>query len=41
MLNHETPAGAARMVYSNALASQELGMQFQPAHVPLNEYADA
>ena len=34
MLNHETPAGAARMVYSNALATQELGMQFQPGYVP-------
>lgn len=39
MLNHETPAGTARMVYSNVLATQELGMQFQPGYVPLHEYA--
>ena len=39
MLNHETPAKAARLVYSNALATQDLGMAFQPAHVPLHEYA--
>lgn len=39
MLNHETPVGTARMVYSNALAIQELGMQFQPGYVPLHEYA--
>lgn len=37
MLNGKTPVNAARNVYSYALASQELGMQFQPAHVPLNE----
>lgn len=39
MLNNETPVNAARTVYSNAAAKQDLGMQFQPAHVPLNEYA--
>ncbi|GAB2558251.1 NAD-dependent epimerase/dehydratase family protein [Spirosoma areae] len=39
MLNKETPAGTARTVYSNASATQELGMQFQPAQVPLHEYA--
>ncbi len=41
MLNGKAPAGAARMVYSNALATHELGMVFQPAHVPLHEYASA
>jgi len=40
MLNGKVPVHAARNVYSYALAAQELGMQFQPAHVPLNEWAD-
>ncbi|GAB2566684.1 NAD-dependent epimerase/dehydratase family protein [Spirosoma areae] len=40
MLNGKAPVNAARNVYSNALATQELGMQFQPAQVPLNEWAD-
>ena len=39
MLNGQAPAEAARLVYSNELATQDLGMQFQPAHVPLNEWA--
>lgn len=39
MLNNETPVNAARTVYSNTAAKQDLGMQFQPARVPLNEYA--
>jgi len=39
MLNGEVPVDAARNVYSNAAAKQDLGMQFQPAHVPLNEWA--
>ena len=39
MLNGQEPLGAARIVYSNAAATQDLGMQFQPAHVPLSEYA--
>ena len=38
MLNGQEPVGAARTVYSNAAATQDLGMQFQPAHVPLSEY---
>ncbi len=41
MLNGEMPMAAARLVYSNALATTELGIQFQPAHVPLHEYAGA
>lgn len=40
MLNGKAPVNAARNVYSNALATQELGMQFQPAHVPLSAWAD-
>ncbi|WP_460953489.1 hypothetical protein [Spirosoma litoris] len=40
MLNGKAPVNAARNVYRYALASQEMGMQFQPAHVPLNEWAD-
>lgn len=40
MLNGEAPIGAARIVYSNAAAKQDLEMQFWPAQVPLNEYAD-
>lgn len=39
MLNHEIPAGAARIVYGNALATQDLGIQFQSGYVPLHEYA--
>lgn len=39
MLNGESPVDVPRTVYSNAAATQDLGMQFQPAHVPLNEWA--
>lgn len=39
MLNGEAPAAEGRNVYGNAAAKQDLGMQFQPAQVPLNEYA--
>ena len=39
MLNGQAPAEAARLVYSNERAMQELSIQFQPAHVPLNEWA--
>lgn len=39
MLNGQEPVNAARAVYSNAAATQDLGMQFQPAHIPLSEYA--
>ncbi|GAB3545514.1 NAD-dependent epimerase/dehydratase family protein [Spirosoma fluminis] len=39
MLNGQEPVGAARTVYSNAAATQDLGMQFQSVHVPLSEYA--
>ena len=39
MLNGQEPVDAARTVYSNAAATQDLGVQFQPAHVPFSEYA--
>ena len=39
MLNGQESVNAARTVYSNAAATQDLGMQFQPAHIPLSEYA--
>jgi dihydroflavonol-4-reductase len=39
MLNGEAPVDAARNVYGNAAAKQDLGMEFQPARVPLNEWA--
>ncbi|WP_232073934.1 hypothetical protein [Spirosoma aureum] len=37
MLNGKAPVNATRNVYSYALASQEMGMQFKTAHVPLSE----
>lgn len=39
MLNGQSPVNAARTVYSNAAATQDLGIHFQPAHVPLNKWA--
>ncbi|MBC7572299.1 MAG: NAD-dependent epimerase/dehydratase family protein [Spirosoma sp.] len=39
MLNGGEPVDAARTVYSNAAATQDLDLTFQPAHVPLSEYA--
>lgn len=41
MLNGEEPAGQPSTVYSNALATQDLGVQFKPARVPLMQYAKA
>lgn len=41
MLNGEEPAGQPVVVYGNALAQQNLGIQFQPAKVPLHQYAAA
>ena len=38
MLNKQEPVGSARTVYSNALASSELGISFNPAKIPLNAY---
>lgn len=41
MLNEQEPVDAARTVYSGAAATQDLGVQFQPAHVPFSEWAQA
>ena len=41
MLNGKTPQGKSRIQYSNQKAILELGMQFTPAKVPLNEFGDA
>lgn len=41
MLNGKEPAGQPKTVYSNAQATRELGVQFRPARVPLNQYAEA
>ncbi|MFK7925584.1 MAG: NAD-dependent epimerase/dehydratase family protein [Bacteroidia bacterium] len=39
MLNHEEPVGQAKIVYSNELAKNELGIKFKPAKVPLNQFS--
>jgi hypothetical protein len=39
MLNHEAPVGQALIYYKNDLAKNELGMEFKPAMVSLNEYS--
>ena len=39
MLNHESPIGKPKMVYSNELAQKDLAMSFQPASVSLNNYS--
>lgn len=41
MLNGQEPVDAARTVYSGAAATQDLGLQFQPAQVPFHEWAQA
>ena len=41
MLNGNEPAGQPKTVYSNAQATRDLGVQFKPAQVPLNQYAEA
>ncbi len=41
MLNGQESVDAARTVYSGAVATQDLGVQFQPAHVPFTEWAQA
>jgi nucleoside-diphosphate-sugar epimerase len=41
MLNGKGPAGQPTTVYSNALATQDLGVHFKPAKLPLNQYAKA
>ncbi len=39
MLNNQAPAGKPEMIYSNELAKKDLGMDFKPASVPLNNYS--
>ncbi len=39
MLNNQAPAGKPEMIYSNELAKKDLGMDFKPANVPLNNYS--
>ena len=41
LLNGETPAGQARSVYSSALATRELGVQFNPLSVTFGHYVQA
>jgi nucleoside-diphosphate-sugar epimerase len=41
LLNGEEPAGKPIIVYSNAAAKRDLDMQFNPARVPLGQYAAA
>ncbi|MCA6073771.1 NAD-dependent epimerase/dehydratase family protein [Fulvivirga sedimenti] len=39
ILNDQEPVIGPAIVYSNALAKQDLGMEFKPASVPLHEFA--
>jgi dihydroflavonol-4-reductase len=41
MLNGKEPAGQPTTVYGNALATQDLGIHFKPAKLPLYQYAEA
>lgn len=41
MLNGKEPAGQSQTVYSNALATKDLGVHFKPARAPLGQYAEA
>ncbi|GLR19121.1 NAD-dependent epimerase/dehydratase family protein [Portibacter lacus] len=40
MLNHENPVKSPKVIYRNDLAKNELGMEFKPAQVPLNNYSN-
>ena len=40
MLNNEKPNGIAKIVYRNDKAKQELGIEFNPAEVPLKEFGN-
>lgn len=40
MLNNEKPNGSAKIVYKNDKAKQELGIEFNPAEVPLREFGN-
>jgi len=41
MLNGAAPAGSPRQVYSNAMATRELGVQFKPLSATFSHYAQA
>lgn len=38
MLNNQKPEGSANIVYSNKLATQQLGVNFKPASIPLGQF---
>lgn len=40
MLNNQEPEGKPKIVYSNDLAKKELGINFKPAKVPLNQFSE-
>ena len=40
MLNNQAPESNPHTVYRNDLAKKELGIDFKPAHVPLNNYSN-
>jgi dihydroflavonol-4-reductase len=40
MLNNEKPKGNARIIYKNDSAKQDLGIEFNPAIVPLTEFSN-
>jgi nucleoside-diphosphate-sugar epimerase len=40
MLNKQEPVGKSKILYSNELAKQDLGIHFKPAQVPLNQYSE-
>lgn len=39
MLNHQKPAGKARIVYQNDAAKRDLGVEFNPAIIPLARFS--
>ncbi len=40
MLNHKPPVNQPRTVYTNNLAKQDLGIDFKPAQIPLNQFSE-
>jgi nucleoside-diphosphate-sugar epimerase len=40
MLNNQNPKGKSKVVYRNDLAMKDLGMNFNPAQVPLNKFSE-
>ncbi len=40
MLNNQEPEGKPKIIYSNALAKKELGINFKPAQIPLNQFSE-